>query len=181
MNKRYLWRLSAIMMVAMLSVGLSSCKSDDEEENGPETEKTEKTDYGKDGLKGYWMEEPTQQQWMEWGNLACSFFYLDGEGGGTWYYPDGSWDSYRFSIRYQEGNGDNYGTIPYTKVFKIVKDNTGITYTLYTFASLGRAYREEPLIYTQKGTTIVIDGGNTNKINFANGSLVGYKRVTIVN
>lgn len=65
-------RLSAIAMVAMLSLGFASCSGDDEE-NGPQTGKTEKTDYGKDGLKGYWMEEPTTQNWMAQGNKACFF------------------------------------------------------------------------------------------------------------
>lgn len=174
MSKNYLWRLSTIMMVAMLSVGLSSCKGDDDEEDGP---KTEKTDYGKDGLKGYWMEEPTFQNWMASGNKACYFFYLDGEGGGTKYYPSGSWDSYRFSTNYQEAKGGNYGTIAYTKLFKTVKDNAGNTYTLYTFDS-GEHYTV-PIIYTRTGTTLLMDTGS--KYNVVDGSISGYKRVTIVN
>lgn len=173
MNKKYLWKLLTIVTVAMMSATLTSCKGDDEE-NGP---KTEKPDYGKDGLKGYWMEEPTTQRWMKKGNLACYFFYLDGQGGGTRFYPSGGWDSNRFSTTYQEAEGGVYGSIAYTKLFKTVKDEAGNTYTLYTFDS-GKHWTE-PIIYTRAGTTLVFDSGS--KYNVDNGSIIGYKRVTIVN
>lgn len=153
------------MMVAMLSVGIASCGDDDDDVPGGGGTTT--TNYGKDGLKGYWMEDDTR--------TSTSFFYLDGEGGGTSYYPSGDWDSKRFSTIYQEST--SYHTIAYTKLFKTVKDNTGKIYKLYTFDS-GKYYTV-PIIYTRIGSTLIWDNGS--KFNIADGSIVGYKRVTIVN
>lgn len=153
-------RLSTIAMVAMLSVGFSSCKGDDED--GP---KAEKTDYGRDGLKGYWLGDESNPL----------FFYLDGEGGGTFYCSNAGHDPcLRFSTTY---HGTDY-TWTYTRLYKTVKDTAGNTYTLY-----GEEAYTSPLVYALTGSTLTIirGGEGVSTYNVANGSLVGYKRVTIVN
>ena len=160
MSKKILWRLSAIMMVAMLSVGFASCGDDDDDGPGGAGPKTTTTD----GLEGYWMEDDT----------TPLFYYLDGEGGGTFYYSGAGTNDTRFNTRYQSSPEYRY---PFTKLYFTVKDNTGKTYTLY-----GEQLYSEAFIYTRTGSTMLIVAGNkTTTFNVINGAISGYKKVTIVN
>lgn len=76
--------LLAIMMVALLSIGVTSCDDDDEKSSKIDEDPIEKKEeLGKDGLKGYWIDN---NGWADYGTgPQTKLFYLDGEGGGSFW------------------------------------------------------------------------------------------------
>lgn len=148
------------MMAAMLTVGFSSCCCDRTVD--PAVDNT-------DGLEGYWLEDlyKTELETVEDENSESSvvekrtyddsnpayLLYLDGNGGGTCYYrvcTEEKWKSsdedFRKKFTYKVGS------------FTDFMENT---HTYY-------GYKQEALLYIQRGSTIILVIGNSN--NGANGS-----------
>ena len=166
MNKKYFWKLSTIVVVAIMSFCFASCGGDDQETIEPVT----------DGLEGYWYDlyyqkVPVYTSYVDqpFYSYGGRFFYLDGKGGGTYYsglIGEASWND----LSYMEK--ENY---PHRITFKDYKE---YTHTFYT-------HRGKAIIYARVGSTINIvssDGEVTFMVNVAeDGTLSGYHRVTKVN
>lgn len=160
MSKKYLWRLQTIMMAAMMSVGFTSCCCD--------KDIIPSTSTG-DGLEGYWLEDlykvktetangvtpeaVTQETWVFDDTNPCNLIYLDGQGGGTYFYMICTEERRNSSEEYQEKFPNKVGT------FKDFQENT---HTYY-------GYKQEAIVYFQRGSTIVIAMNDTeNPLNVGN-------------
>lgn len=164
MNKKYLWRLQTVIVAALVSVGFASCCCD---------RTVDPTVNNTDGLEGYWLEDlyKTELEAVEGETSDSSvvvekrtyddsnpgfLLYLDGKGGGTCYYrvcTEEKWKSsdeeFREKFTYKVGS------------FKDFMENT---HTYY-------GYKQEALLYVQRGSTIILVVGNSN--NAATGSGTG--------
>lgn len=163
MTKKYLWRLQAIIMTALLSVGFASCCCDKTVD--PETTTG-------DGLQGYWLEDmykvktetvnggtpeaSTQETLVFDDSKPVNFFYLDGQGGGTYYYMVCTEESRNVNEEYQEKYTSKVGTFADFQAKQL------------TFFG----YKQEALLYFLRGTTLIIAVGDSSNssINSGNGS-----------
>ena len=151
MNKKYLWRLQTIVMAAMLSIGFTSCCCD-KDIVPPSTTG--------DGLEGYWLEDmykvetkttdnpesPTEETLVFDDSKPCNLIYLDGQGGGTYYYTICTEERRNITEEYQE---------KYTIKVGAFKDHQENTHTYY-------GYKQEAIVYFMRGTTLIIAVGDSN-------------------
>lgn len=163
MCKKYLWKLQTIVMGAILSVGFASCCCDNTV--------TPSTTTTGDGLEGYWLEDlyKTKLETVEGETSESSvvekqtyddsnpsfLLYLDGKGGGTCYYrvcTEERWkssdDEFKEKFTYKVGS------------FKDFMDNTRTYY----------GYKQEALVYLQRGSTIILVVGSSNNAANASGT-----------
>lgn len=162
MNKKYLWRLQTVIVATLVSVGFASCCCDRNIEP-PASEG--------DGLEGYWLEDlyKTKLETVE-GETSESavvekqtyddsnpgyLLYLDGKGGGTCYY--------RVCTEERWKSGDEDFQKKFTYKVGSFKDFMENTHTYY-------GYKQEALIYVQRGSTIILVVGNSNTAVNGSGS-----------
>lgn len=151
MYKKYLRRLQTIVMAAMLSVGFTSCCCD--------KDIIPSTTTG-DGLEGYWLEDlytvktettdnpeaPTTETVVFDDSNPCNLIYLDGQGGGTYYYTICTEERRNITEEYQEKYTNKVGA------FTDYQENTHIYY----------GYKQEALVYFMRGTTLIIAVSDSN-------------------
>lgn len=151
MSKKSLWRLQTIVMAAMLSVGFTSCCCDKDDVLPSTTG---------DGLEGYWLEDlyktktettnnpesPTAETVVFDDSNPCNLIYLDGQGGGTYYYTICTEERRNVTEEYQERFTNKVGAFT---------DYQTNTHTYY-------GYKQDALVYFMRGTTLVIAVSNSN-------------------
>lgn len=155
MSKKFIWRMQIIIMATILSFGFSSCCCDKDNVVTPSTSPG-------DGLEGYWLEdsykseleedesatEPTVVEKQTYDDSNPGFLlYLDGKGGGTCYY--------RVCTEEKWMSADEEFKAKFTYKVGSFKDFMENTHTYY-------GYKQEALLYFQRGSTIILAVGNSN-------------------
>lgn len=188
--KKSFYFFSLLLGLVFGMVMFTACGSGDDNKNNPESSGV--TDFGSDGLKGYWL----RNTWTEWDlesgpgmsdikGQYSRLIYLDGEGGGTVYQCVSTLDHSANNSKYLAGK---VGT------FTDTVDGSTKDYHfphLYSLLSKKESIIDEtfPLEYFVRGTTMTVyypdyssDMWNATLGNSTtSGQISGYHRLNKVN